>query len=555
MNVAGQIVADLEKHGVSRVYGLIGTSILDFVDALNDSKIHYISTRQDQSAVSMAVGEGKVSNRPGVAAVHGGPGFLNSLTAIAVASKDCVPLIVITGAVKRRMRGLDAWLEVDQKQTAQPLVKSYLRIEKAADANHVIERAYSISFKSPKGPVVIECSEDSWELEVPPENSDFQSREMPEVAPGCSKEDIDNVLKLLHTSKAPLILAGGGINNENGATLLLNFTNKFNIPVITTGNGRGVLPETVRQSLGRVGFGGGSTVADYCLRDCDFLLCLGAELSDVSTYAYNFIPHAEIVRVNLDPLANKKPIPYSVSLDCDAIAFLELLGERLGGQNYQIASSWKEKVKSERKDWDTLLQDALTRRYENFVNPSRFFRALDEKLKDDTIISAGQGLHILYAHAFLKVRSFSSFLAATNLGAMGYALPAAFGAKATYPNKEVLAVIGDGEFMMNLQEIETATREKIGAKIIVVNDNSYRVLLMRQRLQKMGRIKGTELSNPDFEKLGEAFGIRALSLASDVGIDDAVRFVLEDSELPCLLELKISSEDVPPLNIEASLRF
>jgi acetolactate synthase I/II/III large subunit len=555
MNLAEQIVADLEKRGVARAYGLIGTSILDFVDALNDSKVSYISTRQDQSAVSMAVGEGKVTNGPGVAAVHGGPGFLNSLTAIAIASKDCIPVIVITGAVKRRMRGLDAWLEVDQKQIAQPLVKSYMRVEKASDANQIIERAFSISSKSPKGPVVVECSEDSWQLDITAEVTNFQSGELSEDIVGCSNEDVNNVVKILNNSKAPLILAGGGINNEKGARLLLSFGERFNIPVVTTGNGRGVLPETFSQSLGRVGFGGGSTTADYCLRDCDFLLCLGAELSDVSTYGYNFIPHGEIVRINLDPLANKKPIPYSISLDCDAISFLELLGERIGGQNYQISDSWKEKIESDRKDWDLLLQDALTRRYENYVNPSRFFRALDDKLKDDTIIAAGQGLHILYAHFFLKVRSHSSFLSATNLGAMGYALPAAFGAKATFPNKEVLAVIGDGEFMMNLQEIETATREKIGVKIIVVNDNSYRVLLMRQRLQKMGRIKGTVLGNPDFEKLGDAFGIGALSLANDDGIDSAVRFVLYHSELPRLLELKISPEDIPPLNIEASLRF
>jgi acetolactate synthase I/II/III large subunit len=556
MNVAAIFVNRLESLGVTRVYGLIGTSILDFVDALKDSKIRYISTRQDQAAVSMAVAEGKILSKPGVAAVHGGPGFLNSLTAVAVSNKDCIPAVVITGAVKRRVRGLDSWLEVDQGAIAKPLVKSFFRIDRPANTPSLIERAFSVSSSVPRGPVIVECAEDVWHLDVP----NFDGHSAPtnaqrEFPPLVKDSEVSQVLELLKNSKAPIIVAGGGINNERGAKLIDLLARKFRVPVVTTGNGRGVLSEESEFSLGRTGFGGGSTLADFCLRDSDFVLAIGAGLSDVSTYAYNYIPHGEIVRVNLDPLAEKKPIPYSITLNCDAISFLEKLLDLSNVIKYELPETWVKKIQQERSYWNTLLDEAISRRYDGFLNPSRFFRAIDGELPEDTIITAGQGLHILYAHSFLKVRNHSSFLAATNLGAMGYAFPAALGAKAVYEEREVLAVLGDGELMMNISDLETAKRENLGVKIIIVNDNSYRVLLMRQKLQKMGRIFGTLLGNPDFEKLGDAFGIPSMSIADDKKIEEAVEFVLEKSDTPRILELKISPDDLPPLNVEASLRF
>jgi acetolactate synthase-1/2/3 large subunit len=556
LNVSQVFVNLLQRFGVTRVYGLIGTSILDFVDALKDTNIRYISTRQDQSAVSMAVAEGKILDHPGVAVVHGGPGFLNSLTAIAIASKDCVPAVVITGAVKRRMRGLDSWLEVDQEALSRPLAKSFLRIDKGTEAPLLISRAFSISSSAPKGPVVVECAEDAWRLEVPyfAINKSETSLKAEEKLTANDIE-VRRVLEILKKSKAPVIVAGGGINNEKGVALLERFVGKFRIPVVTTGNGRGAISEDHEFSLGRIGFGGGSTLADFCLKESDFVLAIGAGLSDVSTYGYNYIPHGEIIRVNLDHLGEKKPIPYTMSLNCDAVSFIEKLLELAYMTTYEYPKEWIVKIQQEREKWASLLEEAVSRKYDGFVNPSRFFAKLSTRLPVDTIISAGQGLHILYTHTFLEIRKHSSFLAATNLGAMGYALPAALAAKAACPEREVVAVLGDGEFMMSISELETAKREKLGVKIIVVNDNSYRVLLLRQQLQKMGRIHGTLLSNPDFINLGKAFGVATMSLEDDKKIAEALEFAIEKSEEPRLLELKISREDLPPLNVEASLRF
>ncbi|MEB3806980.1 MAG: thiamine pyrophosphate-dependent enzyme, partial [Desulfurococcales archaeon] len=179
---------------------------------------------------------------------------------------------------------------------------------------------------------------------------------------------------------------------------------------------------------------------------------------------------------------------------------------------------------------------------------------LNDQIDEDTIITGGQGTHIVYTYDFLRITKPGRFLAATNLGAMGYAFPAALGAKLANPESEVIAVVGDGEFMMTLQDLETAVREGIPVKVIVVNDNSYRVLLLRQKMQKSGRVYGTIHTNPSFEALARAFGAEGTTVGSDEEIDSAIRDLLE-ADKPFVLDLLISPEDLPPLNLEGSLRM
>lgn len=549
MNVAQLVLRRLEQLGVMRLYGLIGTSILDLVDAAMGSSLRYVSTRYDQSAVSMAVGEGAVTGRPGVAAVHGGPGCLNSITAVAVAYKDSTPLVLISGAVKRRLSGLDSWLEVPQLQMITPITKGAYRIEKPGEAYRMISEAYWLAASLPRGPVFVEVPEDVWRLEANPPS--LNHAEPPGAAP--SDADIERFVELLKNSTAPVILAGGGVNNAASSQLLVQAAERFKVPVATTGNGRGAIPDDHPLCLGRVGFGGGSSVGDYGISECDLLVSVGCGFSDVSSYGYNFMPKGPMIAVTLDTKAEAKPVPYTIVVHADARDFLDMLLRR--EFSYEPSREWLETLSRKRGEWSSKLNEARSRSYPGRVNPSAFLTALDKKMPADAIISAGQGLHIVYAYDFLHIKSPASFLAATNLGAMGYALPAALGAKLSCANREVFAILGDGEFMMTVQELETAVRERIRVGIVIVNDNSYRVLLMRQKIQKMGRVYGTIHGNPDTEKLGEAFGIDALVVDSDEQIERGVSFLLQKREGPSLLELKISSEDMPPMNFEASLKF
>lgn len=547
MNVAEAVVACLKHLGVKRVYGLIGTSILDFIDALRDSGIRYVSTRHEQVAVSMADAEGRITNKPGVAAVHAGPGFLNSLISLANAYKDVSPLLLIAGAVKRRFAGLDSWLEVPQRDIVKPIVKATYRIDRPLEASKIIAEAYSLAVSPPQGPVFVEVPEDVWTL--PSEFSECTLKITP--PPTVSSDGISQVVEILKRAERPIILAGGGINNEEGAKLLFQLVERWHIPVAVTGNGRGAFPEDHPLFLGKVGFGGGNIVADGALLRADLVLAIGAGLSDTSTYGYNYMPRGDIIAVNLDPLATKKPISYTLYFYADAVDFLrKLLSLDL---QYRPHEEWFKEIEELRASWKLFLDEALSRKYTGFVNPSKFFYMLNKALPRDFIMVGGQGMHIVYTFDFIQVRAVRGYIAAFNLGAMGFAFPAALGAKLTSPERDVYAVLGDGEFMMTVQDLETAAREKIPVKIIVVNDNSYRVLYMRQKAQKMGRIFGTVHTNPDFVKLAEAFNIEAMSISNDDDIQKAVKFITEDGLK--LLEIKISPDDLPPMNIEAALKF
>jgi len=550
MNVSSAVVGCLEKFGVRRAYGLIGTSILDLVDATKDTKIRYISTRHEQVAVSMADAEGRLTGKPGIAYLHGGPGVLNALISVADAYKDSSPLLIVAGAVKRRFSGLDSWLEVPQLDMIKPIVKTASRIDRPAEVSKIMSEAYSSAISPPKGPVFVEVPEDVWRLEG---STTEGAKVQFQPAPLIGQDDVGKVVELFRSSAKPLILVGGGLNNAEGAETLSKFVEKFRIPVASTGNGRGVLPEDNSLSLGRIGFGGGNTIADSAFEQADLVIALGAGISDVTTYGYNVVPKGEVVVVDLDPIAMKKPVPCSLHLYGDATAFLERLNNSV--KSYSPSDEWAQFIARKRESWNTVLEGTMAWNPSDYVNASRFFNALNTKLPRDVLITAGQGFHILYTFAYLKIRRYQSFLAATNLGAMGFAFPAALGAKTVEPEREVIAVLGDGEFLMTLQDLETAVREKIPVKIIVVNDSSYRVLLMRQKIQKMGRVFGTVHTNPDTTKLGEAFGVASMVVATSSEIGNAIDFILAKTEMPRILELKVSQEDVPPFNMDASLKF
>jgi acetolactate synthase-1/2/3 large subunit len=498
----------------------------------------------------MADAEGRLTGIPGVAYIHGGPGFLNSLISVANAYKDSSPLFMVSGGVKRRLSGLDSWLEVPQLDMIKPIVKTALRIDRAAQVGKVIGQAYSTAISPPKGPVFVEVPEDVWRLEgASAEDVSAEHKSPPTIA----SNDVAKVVELLHHSTKPLILVGGGLNHLEGARILTEFVEKLQIPVASTGNGRGVLSEDNPLSLGRLGFGGGNTVADSALQEADLVIALGAGVSDVTTYGYNILPKGDVVVVDLDPLAMNKPIPYAMHLYGDAAFFLEQLGK--SEILYAPSDQWFQFIQKKRESWNALLEGATAWNPEGYVNASNFFNALDAKLPKDVLITAGQGIHILYTFAFLKIRRYRSFLAATNLGAMGFAFPAALGAKVVQPEREVIAVLGDGEFLMTLQDLETAVREKIAAKVIIVNDSSYRVLLMRQKMQKMGRVFGTVHTNPDMLKLGEAFGVESMVVPDNTQVERSIDFILARTEKPRILELKVSQEDMPPFNMDASIKF
>lgn len=537
MNVAETFAKALSDLGVKRIYGVIGTSLIDFVDALYDCKeIKYVSCRHEQVSASMADAEGRITGFPGVAIAHGSPGVLNSAISVANAYKDGSPMLLIGGSISRNLKGKNPMLEANQFEMMKQITAKSFMVEEAKKASRIIYEAFSVAI-SKSSPVYVEIPEDLW-----CEESEYEKFELRVERREAPQNSIEKALKLIESSKKPLILAGYGVNSEEGSKALMEFVEKTGIPAVTTGNGRGAIDEEHELCFGRAGFGGGSIHADRALKNSDCVVCLGCQLSDVTTYGFTWLPSGKVIAVTLDEEAKNK-FPYDLLVHADAVEFTKKLSERI---SYQADKSWVEQIRAWQREWNEMLE-RFTTIEQGLANPSLFFKKLNERIRD-YVICAGQGMHVLYANAYLKIRSPRSYLATTNHGAMGFGFPA--GIAVSLLGKKSLAVVGDGEFMMTIQDLETAVRENARVKIVVVNDNSYRVLYFRQKFQKGGRIYGTLHGNPDFAKLAEIFGAEGAVVEKNSDIDDGIKAMFE-SDKTFVLDLRVVPEAFAPFNVEA----
>jgi len=554
MSGAQALARALVRMEAGRVYGIIGTSNVAFVDALYDlrDRIEYVSCRHEQVAASMADAEGRLTGRPGVVLVHSGPGALNAMISAGNACKDCSPMMIITGAVKRRLAGCNGMLEVDHRRLFAPLCKGAFRVEAAAEMPRIFSQAYRAAMSGARGPVLIEVPEDVWTERA---DVDVEAMELVvDASPQAADADVRNALQLIEAARLPLALSGGGVAYSHSSGKLVEFVEALSLPVITTGNGRGTIPESHPLCLGRVGFGGGNLVADKALEKCDALLCLGAGISDMTTYEFSAsIGADEIMVVNISDRCLPPQAPRGRLIRCDVADFLGRLVEEVGGRREIARPEWDEVLAEARTTWNSLLQ-ALLQRESGLPSASQVASELARRLPADTIVTVGAGVHLLYAMAFMPCSHPLTFLSTVNFGAMGFGLAAAMAAAKVHPGRSVLAVLGDGDFMMTLQDLETAVRQELDIKVVILNDFQYRVLKLRQRLQFGGRVLGTEHGNPDFADLARCFGARGYRLDTS-GKMGAVLDAALSQRGPVLIDAIIDPEDLPPTNVQATLRM
>ena len=552
MTGAQALAGALLKMGASRIYGIIGTSNLGFVDALYDVKddLRYISCRHEQVAASMADTEGRLTGRPGVALVHSGPGALNAMISAGNAYKDCSPFIIISGAVKRKLAGSDGMLELDHVRLFAPLCKGTYRADSAGEVTEVFADAYRAAMSGARGPVLIEVPEDVWgeQAEVDLGSMTLEASTPREV----DEADVRAAIEMLTTARLPLILAGGGVAYSRSSGLLAEFAERLQVPVATTGNGRGVIPETHPLALGRAGFGGGNLVADKALERADALLCLGCGISDMTTYEYTLpLGMDRIIEVNIS--GHQAPQePAADVVVCDVKEFLQKATAQLVGQA-EPRTAWDEALQDARGTWEMMLGASLSRTGERPVG-GHVAQRLANRLPDDAIICVGAGTHLLYAMDFIPSREPLTFMSTVNFGSMGFGFAANMAARLVYPERSSIAMLGDGDFSMTLQDLETCVREDIGVKVFVINDSQYRVLNMRQKLSFGGRVHGTEHGNADFAELAKSFGAVGLRLDREEKIDGVLDAAFAEDG-PVVVDVIIDPEDLPPLNLEATLRM
>ncbi len=553
MTGAAALAGALTRMGAARIYGIIGTSNLLFVDALcgRRDEIRYVSCRHEQVAASMADTEGRLTGRPGVALVHSGPGALNAMISVGNAAKDCSPMILISGAVKRRLAGSDGMLELDHPRVFSSLCKGTYRVDSAAGVPEVFSEAYRTCMSGVRGPVMIEVPEDVWT-----ETADIDLSGMfleADPPPPVNPEDAAAAVEMLGSARLPLILAGGGIAYSGAAGSLLRLAEQTGVPVATTGNGRGAIPETHPRSLGRAGFGGGNVVADKALESADAVLCLGCGLSDMTTYEYTLPVKAErIIIVDISGKVAPQAPPARV-IPCDASAFLEEMLAAIGDRRYVPRPEWEEALAGARQAWGAMCEGALSRQSDK-TSGARLMKELSGMLPDDTVVCVGAGTHLLYPMDFMPAERPLAYMSTVNFGSMGFGFAACIATKLIFPERSAIAVLGDGDFMMTLQDLETAVREEAAVKVFVMNDCQYRVLNIRQKLTCGGRIYGTEHGNPDFAALARTFGAVGYRIEKDSEVTEVLEKAVAETG-PVVVDVLIDPDELPPLNLEASMRM
>jgi acetolactate synthase-1/2/3 large subunit len=425
-------------------------------------------------------------------------------------------------------------------------------VKSASEVAKVFSAAYRAAMSGARGPVLVEVPEDVWmeKAEIDIETMELSCDAPPPVRPA----DVRDALDMIDSAQLPLVLSGAGVAYSHCSDNLVKFVESLSIPVITTGNGRGTIPETHPLCLGRVGFGGGNLVADKAFESCDALLCLGAGISDMTTYEFT-TPFAakNVMVVNISPDCLAPQAPKSRLILCDVAEFLRRLVGKVSDRREPARSAWDKVLAKARDLWGLILWSCLNREG-RLPCPGRVIKELADKLPDDTIVSVGAGMHLLYPMAFMPCNHPLTYLSTVNFGSMGFGLAAAMAAKMVHPERTVLAVLGDGDFMMTVQDLETAVREGINIKVLILNDFRYRVLNFRQKIQFGGRILGTEHGNPDFAELSRCFGASGYRLDSPGQIGEVLDTALSQKGT-VVIDVIIDPEDVPPMNAEATLRM
>ncbi len=546
----------LEAAGIKRVYGIVGTSNIGFVNALYDNRenIRYISTRHEQVAASMADAEGRLTGRPGVCLTHSGPGTLNAVISAATAYKDCSPMMIISGAVRPALKGSNGLIEADHCRVFEPICKGVFRVEKAHRLPETFSAAYRLAMTLAKGPVLIEISEDLWEAEL---EADLDSMDLAVPSPvAASEAEFEEVFHLFEESERPILLAGAGVFEAQACDLVRRIAEDANIRVITTGNGRGVIPESHDLCLGRAGFFG-NPVADTALEQADLVLGFGCCLSDLLTYEYTAEIKGKITIVNADPEAfDIHPDTYDADLlpiTADAGNFLERFAARLESDPVEISEDWMDSILPVKEQWDAQL-DAAVSSDKTPLSPGRVVKTFSDLAHDDTVFACGAGLNSLYVTGFAKMISPRSFIAPNNFGAMGFGFPALLAYKIVMPDRPAVSIIGDGDFMMTIQDIETAVRENIVATVLILNDNSYRALRYGQQVIYGGRIYGSEHGNPDFVKLAESFGAAGFLIETPEQIEPVLKEAMSCGKL-AVVDARIDVDDIAPTNLQAILKM
>lgn len=540
MTGAQAIIASLEAEGVDTIFGYPGGQAIKIYDALYDSKqIHHVLARHEQGATHMADGYARATGKVGVVLVTSGPGATNTVTGIATAYMDSIPMVVITGQVTRGVIGTDSFQESDIVGITMPVVKHSFLLQSTDDLTRTFREAFYIASTGRPGPVLIDIPSDLSGAEMVFHYPD--SVNLPSYKPTYrgNARQVKQAAELIQKAERPLLYAGGGIVTSHACAELTELAERMQIPVVTTLMGKGAMRCSNPLNLGPVGMHG-SKYANMAVTECDLLIAVGARFSDrVTGKVSEFAPHAKIIHIDIDPAEIGKIINPVVPIVGDAKGVLAAINERLAKADAQpIDRTWVDDVFSWRERWPFYTSDFSD--YPNAIAPEVVLHKLSQKLDPEaSIVTTEVGQHQMWAHQNIHREHARTFISSGGLGTMGFGFPAAIGAKIGCPESEVVCVAGDGSFQMNSQEMATAKINDVPVKVLIIDNRALGMVHQWQSLFYNKRYSFTELAdNPDFIKLADAYGWRARRVEKPEDVDAALDEMLASKE-PYLLDVMI----------------
>ena len=544
MIAADAIVKCLEKEGVEYVFGYPGVAICPFYDSILNTNIKTILVRQEQNAAHEASGYARITGKVGVAVVTSGPGATNLITGIATAFADSIPLVCITGQVDSGLMGSDVFQEVDVSGACESFVKFSYIVRKASDVPRIIKEAFHIASTGRKGPVLIDIPIDVQKSEIRkfvyPESVSIRTYK-PTVTGHAVQ--IKKVIKELQKAKRPIICAGGGVHLSEGAKEeVRRFIENNDIPVVCTMMGLGVLPTNHFLFYGMVG-NNGQAYGNRAMNDADMIIMVGARVADRSISQPDLITENKVlVHIDVDPAEIGKNAGPTIPLVGDIRHVFEEFNKAQITADYSL---WIDKLDGYKDD----TQNASRRRRHMYsstmteeeinaltVNPEIFIKRLSRAMREDMVYVADVGQNQLWSCANCVIKDGGRFLTSGGMGTMGYAVPAALGAKLGAPDRQVVAVCGDGGFQMTMMELATMKQYKVPVKIVVLRNNVLGLVRQYQHFTYQDRFSVIDLGDsiPNLEKLAEAYGSRYQLIAAVEDMDSGIEQFLADDEATLL---------------------
>jgi acetolactate synthase-1/2/3 large subunit len=535
----GQVVVDqLVAHGTELCFGVPGESYLAVLDALRDAPLRLIVTRHEGGAANMAEAHGKLTGRPGVCLVTRGPGATHASNGVHTARQDSTPMLLLVGQVARETIGREAFQELDYRAVFGSMAKWATQIDHAERVPEIMARAFAVATSGRPGPVVIALPEDMLASEVDVPDAPGHR---PTVGPPPGEREMARLAELLAVAQRPVIVVGeGGWTAQTGADVAA-FAEAQRIPVVASFRCQDYVDNASPAYVGHAALAMAPAVAQS-IRDADVLIAIGGRLGEIPSDGYTLVrpgaPTQRLVHVHPEPGEIGAVYPAELGI----VAGLEAFAAAARALPPAGAEGRRGLLETAREAYERNLREV--RDLPGPLQLSAVMAALRDRLPPEAILTNGAGNFSVWAHRYYEFHRYPTQLAPRS-GSMGYGVPAAIAAKAVHPDRPVVCLAGDGDFLMTGQEIATAVQEELEVVILVVNNGMYGTIRMHQERHYPGRVVGTELRNPDFVAYARAFGAHGALVERSEDIADALDEALACGR-PAVVELRVDPQAITP---------